>query len=242
MVLASRSTIETAGWVKGIDKLAFLVPGRIIGSVDGERIIGDTHSLGNLKIAQRGSFATWREEVASKAKGSVRLQLALSTALASCLMRFAPTISATIVHLFGESSTGKSTALIAAGSVWGGADHDSLGFGHSWNATPNSLVTNAMAHSGTLLCLDELRTRRTPSRTHTRWPVVRNVDGSTRRQTSGARASSDALCRPLARSRSMKRTHSAIASHKHMLARKSGCLLFLPTLGLILGCSRTFTA
>ena len=61
-----------------------------------------------------------------------------------------------MVHIYGESSTGKTTAARVAGSVWGGSD-DSLGFAHSWNATLNSHIANAVAHSGTLLALDELR-------------------------------------------------------------------------------------
>jgi putative DNA primase/helicase len=58
------------------------------------------------------------------------------------------------VHLVGASSSGKSTALIVAGSVWGGGGRN--GFAQTWRATGNGLEGVAKAHSGTMLALDEL--------------------------------------------------------------------------------------
>ena len=58
------------------------------------------------------------------------------------------------LHFKGASSTGKSTALHVAGSVWGGGDAN--GFIRSWRATANGLEGVALSHSDTLLCLDEL--------------------------------------------------------------------------------------
>jgi len=58
------------------------------------------------------------------------------------------------IHFRGGSSTGKTTLLIAAGSVWGGGSPS--GFCGSWRATANGLEATATAHSGTCLILDEL--------------------------------------------------------------------------------------
>ncbi|MEG9526001.1 MAG: DUF927 domain-containing protein, partial [Hyphomicrobiales bacterium] len=58
------------------------------------------------------------------------------------------------VNLRGGSSTGKSTGLIVAGSVWGGGGR--AGFTQTWRATGNGLESVARAHSGTVLVLDEL--------------------------------------------------------------------------------------
>jgi putative DNA primase/helicase len=57
-------------------------------------------------------------------------------------------------NLTGPSSVGKSTALIAAGSIWGGGGP--LGFASSWRLTDNGAEGIACAHSGTFLALDEL--------------------------------------------------------------------------------------
>jgi putative DNA primase/helicase len=58
------------------------------------------------------------------------------------------------IHFRGASSTGKSTALHVAGSVWGGGGV--TGFVRSWRATSNGLEGVALSHCDTLLCLDEL--------------------------------------------------------------------------------------
>jgi putative DNA primase/helicase len=58
------------------------------------------------------------------------------------------------IHLRGVSSTGKSTALAVAGSVWGGGEPG--GYVRSWRATANGLEGVALGHCDALLCLDEL--------------------------------------------------------------------------------------
>jgi putative DNA primase/helicase len=57
-------------------------------------------------------------------------------------------------HFRGASSIGKSTALLAAGSVWGGGGRN--GFLTSWRATSNGLEGVAVTHNDALVCLDEL--------------------------------------------------------------------------------------
>lgn len=146
----------TTGWVRDSDRLIFATPKRLIGDVGDLRIVQTTPA--NVKIGKRGTYDDWRRDVGSWAKGNTRLGLALATALASPLLRFAPSITPSIIHLYGESSCGKTTAAALAGSVWGGSVSDPLGYGHSWNATANFLMSNASAHSGTLFSLDELGT------------------------------------------------------------------------------------
>src|SRR6267142_4755852 len=82
-----------------------------------------------------------------------RLVLALSSAFAAALIEPCNAESGGI-HLRGPSSTGKSTALIVAGSVWGGGEPGD--YVRSWRATSNGLEGVALAHCDALLCLDEL--------------------------------------------------------------------------------------
>ena len=56
-------------------------------------------------------------------------------------------------HLFGGSSIGKTTALVVAGSVWGGG---ASGYHQTWRTTDNGLEFIAEAHNDSLLCLDEM--------------------------------------------------------------------------------------
>jgi uncharacterized protein (DUF927 family) len=57
-------------------------------------------------------------------------------------------------HVRGASSTGKTTLLRVAGSVWGGGGID--GYIRRWRATVNGLEGVATLHCDALLCLDEL--------------------------------------------------------------------------------------
>ena len=91
--------------------------------------------------------------MAAYAAGNSRLLLALSTAFAAPLIRPCE-VEGGGIHLRGVSSTGKSTALAMAGSVWGGGEPG--GYVRSWRATANGLEGVALGHCDALLCLDEL--------------------------------------------------------------------------------------
>ena len=152
----------STGWVSGIKEPAFVLPDRIVGEHGDTRVVADSGAFANLKIAQCGTMEDWQDRVAAKARGNSRLTLALSAAFASSLLRFAPTTTPTVLHLYADSSVGKTSTLMASGSVWGGADGDALGFAQSWNATSNYILAIAAAHSDTVLILDELRTASAP--------------------------------------------------------------------------------
>ncbi|WP_306172543.1 DUF927 domain-containing protein [Burkholderia cenocepacia] len=78
------------------------------------------------------------------------LMLAMSAAMAGPLL--GPlNIDGGGAHLYGDSSCGKTTALLAGISVWGGAS-----FKRTWRATANGLEGAGSLHSDTLLALDEL--------------------------------------------------------------------------------------
>jgi putative DNA primase/helicase len=102
---------------------------------------------------QNGTLESWQQNVARYASGNSRLVLALSAAFAGPLVGPCSAEGGGL-HFKGASSTGKSTALHVAGSVWGGGDAN--GYVRSWRATANGLEGVALGHSDTLLCLDEL--------------------------------------------------------------------------------------
>lgn len=134
----------------------FVLPKRIVGDPGTARIITDLSD--NLKMGQRGSLQAWQSDVAERCQNNSRLVLGLSLAFASSLLRYAPSITPSMVHLFGPSSIGKSTAGLVAGSVWGGSEESGLGYCESWNGTLNAHMAKANARSGTLYSLDEMRT------------------------------------------------------------------------------------
>src|SRR5262249_16549113 len=91
--------------------------------------------------------------VAAPAAGNTRLIFPLSVGFAGPIVDLLEGESFGF-NLTGASSVGKSTALIVAGSIWGGGGP--LGFAYSWRLTDNGAEGVACAHSGTFLALDEL--------------------------------------------------------------------------------------
>ena len=105
-----------------------------------------------------GSFEGW-QEIAKLAVGNSRLVLLIAAA-------FSGPVAALLgleqigLMLVGSAEAGKTTALIAAGSVWGcHADSNMArqGFGQPFNATDNDLEDELLAANHTLLVVDETR-------------------------------------------------------------------------------------
>lgn len=78
------------------------------------------------------------------------LTLGISAALAGVLLETL-NIDGAGLHLYGDSSKGKTSILLAATSVWGGP-----AFRRTWRSTSNGLEGAARMHTGTLLALDEV--------------------------------------------------------------------------------------
>lgn len=129
---------------------AFVLPDRVIGPQEGERVIFQSAAGAVGYYGTAGTLDGWRREVAALASGNSRLLFTISTALASILLDLSGDENGGF-HLQGTSSEGKSSALYAAASVFGARD-----FLHRWRATSNGLEAIATAHSGALLILDEL--------------------------------------------------------------------------------------
>jgi uncharacterized protein (DUF927 family) len=131
----------------------FVLPGGSIGPLGSEELLLQGGSAVEHSFRSRGTLEEWQHQVGGYAQGNSRLVLALSMAFAAALLEPCGAESGG-VHLNGASSTGKSTALAVAGSVWGGGGPG--GYVRSWRATANGLESVALGHCDALLCLDEL--------------------------------------------------------------------------------------
>ncbi len=105
------------------------------------------------KFRPSGSLTEWQDNIARLCVGNSRLMFAVCTAFAAALLPIAEETSGGF-HLHGTSSTGKTTALLVAGSVWGGDKRK--GFLETWRATSNGLEAVAESHNHSLLLLDEI--------------------------------------------------------------------------------------
>tara|TARA_R110002073_G_scaffold105839_3_gene239207 strand:- start:3990 stop:6305 length:2316 start_codon:yes stop_codon:yes gene_type:complete len=141
--------VSATGWTSG-DR--FVLPHCIIGGDPSEpaRFSGDARGV---HYGQRGSLDAWKQDVAAPLADHALGVFALCVGFAGPLLGLMEGDGGGF-HLRGSSSSGKTTLARIAGSVWGGGGP--LGFGVSWRATSNALEGVAVAHSQTLLVLDEL--------------------------------------------------------------------------------------
>lgn len=137
--------VERTGWHDNV----FVMPDRTIGHAD-ERILYQSSSSAPSAFKQRGKLSDWQKHIAAPCVGNSRLLFAISAAFASPLLHITGMESGGL-HYRGDSSTGKTTALRLAASVWGGVDYL-----QRWRATDNGLEALASQHSDCLLVLDEL--------------------------------------------------------------------------------------
>jgi len=93
----------------------------------------------------------WRDTIGQLSSGNSRLMFAISTAFAPTLAKLVGEDSGGF-HFRGASSSGKTTALKVAASVWGKPDV----YCRLWRSTTNGLEGLAALHNDGLLILDEL--------------------------------------------------------------------------------------
>lgn len=155
----------------------FVMPRRNIG--EGDVIFqGEDPRLDDF--GQGGTLEGWRATVGSWCAGNPVLMLAVSTALAGPLLALLGK-SGGGFHLNGNSSNGKTTALLAAASVWGPPES----FRRTWNATGNGLEGIAEQRNDTLLVLDELG-EADPGKVGNVVYALANGTGKSRAGTSGS--------------------------------------------------------
>jgi len=136
--------VTRTGWHKNI----FVLPEQSIGHST-ERVVYQTeHQVKGL--SQSGSLEEWKENISALCKGNSRLVLSVSCAFAATVLHLLGLESGGL-HFLGASSSGKTTALRVAASVYSSSDYL-----NRWRATTNGLEALAALRCDSLLILDEL--------------------------------------------------------------------------------------
>lgn len=140
--------VMQTGWAGGQFK-AFALPDTVIGP-QASKVTFQAQFLHSDEYSQRGTLEGWRQSIAAPAAGNPVLVLGLCTAFAGPVLALVGAESGG-VHLIGDSSTGKTTALQGACSVMGGDSYR-----RSWRATANGLEASASLFNDSMLALDEI--------------------------------------------------------------------------------------
>lgn len=146
--------IERSGWHGIAGASVYALPdGTTFGSAGEYVVMTGARDDAAGRCAERGSLPAWQQEVAALAVGNDRLALFVAAAFHGPLLEIEGAESGGY-HLAGGSSTGKTTALEVAASVWG--PPTKFGVVRTWRATANGLEGVAAETSDALLPLDEL--------------------------------------------------------------------------------------
>lgn len=150
-------SVKPAETIISTDKIGwhdecFVLPDETIGECE-NRIIYQTLFEGHHNFKTSGTLKDWQENISRYCAGNSILTIAVSAAFASPLLPILNEKGGGL-HFRGLTSLGKTTALLCAGSVWGGDDEH--GFIQTWKATSNGLEIIAASHNHSLLCLDEI--------------------------------------------------------------------------------------
>lgn len=130
---------------------AYVMPARTIGGSGGEVYHFERESAQASEFKTAGSIEHWRRDVSIPCGNHKRMVFALSCAFAGPLLHLVGGESGGF-HLVGGSSSGKTTALRLASTVWGNPDE----YWRQWRATDNGLEAIAEEHNDCLLALDEI--------------------------------------------------------------------------------------
>ena len=143
-------SVNQLGWHEG----AYVLPDEVICEDKSKKTIR-LHNVDRAanKFKTNGNLEDWQRQIAAHCNGNSRLMFAVCVAFAAALVPFAEETNGGF-HIHGHSSTGKTTALLVAGSVWGGDPRK--GFLETWRATANGLEAVAELHNHSLLLLDEI--------------------------------------------------------------------------------------
>ena len=140
--------VPQTGWA-GTNFKAFVLPNGAIGPKSHD-VIYQSGECSNDEYATAGTLNGWQTSIGAMAISNPLLMLGLCAAFAGPVLARCGQESGGI-HFIGDSSTGKTTIIEAACSVWGGP-----GFKRSWRTTGNGLEGAAAMFNDSLLALDEI--------------------------------------------------------------------------------------
>lgn len=145
---ARLTSVHRLGWTDDSFE-SFVLGDKVIGAAKVLPMLAQGHGP-SRHLAVKGSIESWRDSIGSKCQGNPLMVLAVSLAFSGPLLAVLHADGGGL-HFRGTSSSGKTTLLRLAASVWG-----SRGLIGQWRATSNGLEATASALNDMVLPLDEI--------------------------------------------------------------------------------------
>ncbi|OBW90978.1 DNA primase, partial [Gallibacterium genomosp. 3] len=138
---------HATGWQNG----AYILPnGEVIGHPE-TPVLFRSQSSSFSGYDTKGTLASWQKEIAQYVRGNPSMMLGVAVALSAPLIHHLNADSFG-VHLFGGSTSGKTTTANIANSIYGHPEITRV----SWNATSLGLTNEAAARNDGFLVMDEI--------------------------------------------------------------------------------------
>lgn len=113
---------------------------------------------GEYDIEPKGNLDDYIDLIKNEIIGNTTLELAFTVGFSSALIGLigrSIESDSLAVHIYGESTTGKTTAAQLAASVWGNPSRTGSGLLRDWNSTQNALIAELRNNTGVMVVLDE---------------------------------------------------------------------------------------
>lgn len=152
------NVVTRLGWAHG----CFVFPDRAIGTpkLPIEIVLSSLDHQMLAKYRCKGTLQQWRDHIGALCLGNSRLMFAVSLAFTGPILRYIKGVRSGGFQITGLGETGKTTAMMVCGSVWGchhSPERQEKGFAESWHTTAGKVEVTALAHNETLLLLDETK-------------------------------------------------------------------------------------
>lgn len=112
---------------------------------------GGNENLLTDAFGSKGNLEVWREMIINMVVPNTVPTLFLAASAAGLLRQWCPDSENFIMHLYSDSSSGKTTAMRVAAGLWGNPTQ----LIDMWRATDNGLEGRCVARNDMVLCLDE---------------------------------------------------------------------------------------
>lgn len=140
--------VDRVGWYDD----QYVLPCEVIGhNQRGEIVVYQSNNSAINKYSTQGTLQDWQQYIAKPIEQHSVLVTALCSAFTGQLLEPLEQQGKGL-HIKGKSSTGKTTAIYMACTVWGNPDT----YYHTWRNTSNAMEQTAQTHNDGVLILDEI--------------------------------------------------------------------------------------